>query len=294
MRVRKLLNIIFISLSALSVTRAEIPHGVFTKDNVQVGEPVDFVLTHYSSQDSLVLFPDTLYDFSPFELVTKKTFQSAIRDSLKFDSVIYTLRTFEIRGWQHFNLPVYYLTKSDSIKLTSTTDSLGINLLVKKAITPISLKSDTKYQPIPLLTDYAYLSVLSMVVLASIIILIVVFRKPLIRKIRLLRLQQQHDKYITRINALVKENPSRPEIESFLGIWKSYLGNIEKKTVASMTSKEILNIYPDAPELKSKLQLLDRSLYAGELNEGLESTLKSLRDFSIDRFTKKKTVLGNE
>lgn len=293
MRVKRFLNIVFLLLS-LTSSRAEKPLGAFNKNNIQVGEPVDFILTHCSSQDSLVLFPDTLFDFSPFELVNKKTFQSEIRDSLRFDSVIYTLRTFEIRAWQHFNLPVFYLTKTDSIKLISSTDSLGINLLIKKAITPIQLKSDTSYQPIPLLTDYAYLSVLSIIALVSLVILILVFRKPLTKKLRLIRLQKQHDKYIARIDGLVKNNPSRLEIESFLSIWKSYLGSIEKKTLASMTSKEILAIYHNAPDLKSKLQLIDKSLYAGDTTEDVESTLRSLRDFSVDRYTKKKIVVVNE
>jgi hypothetical protein len=44
------------------------PRGKFLEDSIRIGEPVRFILSFKYPMDFEVIFPDFLYDFSPFEM----------------------------------------------------------------------------------------------------------------------------------------------------------------------------------------------------------------------------------
>ena len=48
-----------------------IPRGYFSKDTVQIGEHVDFTLIVGYPRGMEVLFPDSIYNYYPFEFIGK-------------------------------------------------------------------------------------------------------------------------------------------------------------------------------------------------------------------------------
>lgn len=54
-----------------------IPKGKFLTDSIEVGKPFLYSLSYYHAPGKEVFFPDTTFDFSPFEIISQKSFNSS-------------------------------------------------------------------------------------------------------------------------------------------------------------------------------------------------------------------------
>jgi hypothetical protein len=80
--------------------------GTFLKDSVKVGEYIPYSLSITYPAQWQVVFPDSLYDYSPFEFEDKIYFPTQTTDSLSTDSAVYYLSTFELDEIQQLKLGV--------------------------------------------------------------------------------------------------------------------------------------------------------------------------------------------
>ena len=92
-----------------------VPKGLFLSDSIKIGEEVIYSLSIEYPRGSNLIFPDSLYDFSPFEYIKKTEFFTKSDSVKSFDSVIYYLSTFEIDPVQKLTLPVFLISAGDSI-----------------------------------------------------------------------------------------------------------------------------------------------------------------------------------
>ena len=104
------------------------PKGVFQTDSVEVGKPVYFSLSVRHSPESEIFFPDSTYDFSPFELVSQRTFVSNTDARGTLDSAVYHLISFDVSKVQKLRLPVFVFQKKDCTAVFTTYESF---LLIK-------------------------------------------------------------------------------------------------------------------------------------------------------------------
>src|SRR5688572_21779587 len=70
--------------------------GGFVKDSIQIGEPVAYYLSTSYPQSLTVLFPDSIFNFAPFEYSRKAFYPTVTSNGISRDSVIYYLATFEV------------------------------------------------------------------------------------------------------------------------------------------------------------------------------------------------------
>ena len=69
----------------------------FSKDTVQIGEPVDYTMIVEYPRGVEVLFPDSTYSYSPFEFFWLKSYLGTVSDAATSnDSVVYQLTTFAL------------------------------------------------------------------------------------------------------------------------------------------------------------------------------------------------------
>src|SRR5690606_34744839 len=96
--------------------------------------------------DQTVVFPDSNYNFSPFELVSKSLTNTVSKDGFSFDSVTYYLRSFELLPLQTLRLPVYLIENGDSVHLFAPSDTIYLSDVEVAPEDP--LKETTSYQEV--------------------------------------------------------------------------------------------------------------------------------------------------
>src|SRR6187549_3906460 len=128
---RFFLSVTFVFIFSVITQAQEVKvRAGFFADSLEVGEETKFYLSATYPSKLTVLFPDSTFNFAPFEYEDKKYFATQTTDSISYDSVIYVLSTFEIEKVQTLSLPVYAITNSDSVEFNSNRDTIMLAELV--------------------------------------------------------------------------------------------------------------------------------------------------------------------
>ena len=240
------------------------PTGYFLKDSVKIGESISYSLSYKDRKNRPVFFPDTLYDFSPFELLDKQYFDTQSDTINSIDSAVYHLATFEIDTIQKLSLPVFLFTGSDSLSLFSAVDSIVLDQVVTQMPDSVNLAETSAYQPISLEFNYPYWSIglVGLGVVALIVLL--VWGKRIRKRIKLYRLNKQLIKFRAQFEIEIDQlntDISKLKIESVLKFWKSYMEKLERIPYTKLTTKEIVLIQ-ESSSLDETLKSIDRNIYS--------------------------------
>ena len=262
------------------------PKGIFLKKRAKIGENITYILTFRYPKDLQVLFPDTNYNFSPFELKQKRIFPTKTdkKTNLSLDSVVYELNTFDLQETQILDLPIFYYFEGDSIKVNAENDTitlLKVAPTLEKAGKNIEnslekqLKSNLQHLPLRQQVNYPYFVG---GFLAILLFLWIVWRfsgKWFKMQFNLFQQKRRYDNFKDSFNkdmARIRVNKRVKDIENALCIWKKYLDNMENKPFTSYTSKEITQIINE-PNLLESLSSIDKAIYGQIIDETLIKTL---------------------
>ena len=280
---------VFTKANAQKVT----PEGAFIQDSTKVGEVIAYTLSiHYPRSESII-FPDSTYDFSPFELVRKEAFSTESDSLNSFDSTVYYLSTFEMERKQVLALPVYLIKNTDSISLFANEDEITLVTVLTKMPDSLVAIENTSLQPVVQAFNYPYL-IAGLVLLAIIIIAIaLIFGKRIRQKIRVYRLKKAYESFLGRydkaLSGLTNTDKSQ---ESLLLIWKKYMEKLETIPYTKFTSKEIIKLHPQE-NLKTALSKIDRNIYGGFGDTDIKSKFETLRNYSEERLNVKLEEVQN-
>lgn len=275
------------------------PRGQFLEDSIKVGVPVGFTLAVRHPKNIDVVFPDSLYDFSPYELVDKRYFPTQSDSVSSYDSAVYFITSFEIDEIQTLALPVFVLHNNDSTPIYTRPDTVILKTLVAEipeaGVEGLPLKENTTYKPVSYQFNYPYL-IIGIALVLIIIGLVVVFYGKKIRKYFLIRkLNKQHRKFLEKFDRLLneKERPVNEQAERLLVLWKQYLEKLEARPYTQLTTKEIINIYQ--PEnIEDALKSLDRSIYGNVPENGLlTEKFTALKMFAQNKYEEKSKEVKN-
>ena len=157
---KRILSIIFWVLALPLFGQEVIPRGYFHKDSVKIGEALPYSLWVRYPKTHDVAFPDSLFDFSPFELEKRDYFTTKSDSLASLDSVVYYFTTFEIDTVQYLTLPVYLINEYDSTTLYTATDSIILDHVVTVLPDSVSVLINTDYQMAGLLSSRGSILVL--------------------------------------------------------------------------------------------------------------------------------------
>ena len=274
---KRLLLIGLLFWSFISFAQEIKPDAAFQKDSIMIGEPMPFSvwITYPKAID--VVFPDSLFDFSPFELERKDYFLTESDSLNSFDSVVYHLSTFEIDTIQHLQVPIYLVDEFDSTLLLTNLDSVILHHVVTEIPDSVALKINTSYTKVPLQFNYPYLIIGVSAGLIIILILALVFGKSLRRQLKLYRLKRRHTKFLSQFEDILTTAQIVPE--PALYFWKSYMEKLLKKPYTKLTTKEIKQQAANK-QLVEALKVIDRMIYAHADDEKLRPALESLKNYS--------------
>ncbi|MCF0072652.1 hypothetical protein LZD49_19385 [Dyadobacter sp. CY261] len=273
------------------------PNGTFHTDSVEVGKPVYFSLSIRHSPDTEIFFPDSTFDFSPFELVSQRSFVSNTDSRGTLDSAVYHLVSFDVSRVQKLRLPIYIFQKKDCTAVFTTPDSV---LLIKSNNIDLTKKPVLKEETnlVALSREFNFSMLIGSVALIIGVVgsIYWVFGRDIYRQWQLLKLQRRHLEYVRSFNRLMRSARDKSNIkdaEKAIIIWKNYLERLEKKPFATYTTREIIDNMPD-DELAEALKNMDSIVYGQGRSGNMDVYLEVLKTGATRLYrAKRKFVLDS-
>ena len=278
--------ILWLSFTAVAQAQEVKPYGYFLEDSVKIGESVPYSLSYKDKKNRTVIFPDSLYDFSPFELLDKAYFVTESDSISSIDSAVYYLATFEIDSVQRLGLPVFVFTGADSLPIYSEKDSIILDQVVTQIPDSVNLAETNAFLPVSRQFNYPYW-IIGLVILGILsLIVAIIWGNEIRKRIKLYRLRkklekfkEEFDKEVEGINA----DTERSKIESLLKYWKTYMETLEPIPYTKLTTKEIIAVQQNS-SLEETLKSIDRNIYSRIAVSALQNDFEYLKDYSIDRY----------
>ena len=172
---------------------------------------------------------------------------------------------------QSLQLSSYIISRGDSLKITSNTDSININNEIISINPNLKVKYNTIYSKIQSLINYKNILTISSIVISIIILVYILFGKRVRKYIKIRSLNKKLKKFTIKYEkqlSIYNSNKFKNELEKLLIIWKVYMEYISNNPYLSSTTKEIEKFKKDIKIIKS-LKEIDRKIYSKE-NEGVE------------------------
>ncbi|MFD1820143.1 hypothetical protein SAMN04515674_10336 [Pseudarcicella hirudinis] len=283
----------------LSSGYSQTPRGKFLSDSIQLGSPVRFALSFKHKPSIDIFFPDSTYNFSPFELVNREYFTTSTDQSGSLDSLIYTLVSFDVEKTQKLTLPIFIRNKQDCTAVFSPVDSVFLREMIKSntQLSSLDLKKDTKIIALEPQPNYPliFLIFVGLAFLSGIIFWL--FGKPIRRQLKLYRFKRRYDEFLKLYLRLVKsvddKNSKLDNVEKAVVLWKKYIERLESKPFTTFTTKEILDNLKDK-RLPDALREIDATIYGGVFSTRTSTSLEVLQDMATSLYEDHRWDLVNK
>lgn len=285
-----LVSVLFILFFRAVQAQNVTPQGQFLSDSVKIGESVAYTLSLNYPRGTQVVFPDSTYNFSPFEYAGKEFFPTRSDSTTSTDSTVYYLTTFEIDKIQHLSLPVYIIKDADSIPIMAATDSVFLTELIPVLADTLEVKEDTDFREVERAFNYPLLVAILVGVFIVLVVVLFIFGKQIRQKINLYRLKRAHLRFKQKFEEMMKK-PDR-QAEKLLLFWKNYMEDLEKKPYTKLTTKEILLI-TEHKELETSLKSIDRGIYSHHKKADLNPDFLFLSGYATHIYGQKVEEVSN-
>lgn len=276
-------------------TFAQAPVLKFLSDSVQIGEHLKAVLYYRHESDQEIIFPDSNYNFKPFEFVSKQYFPTVTAKDQSLDSVVYTLSIFEIEGTHSLQLPVSVFRGKDTLKLFASADSVVIKPSITVFSDSLKLKSNTQLMELESNFNYVML-ILALGLLAILgIVTYLIFGKNIFEQIRKYRRRIAHERFLREYDLIVANvgSLSASKMEEAVSLWKKYIQSLENKPFTTYTSSEI-GYHLKNESIKKNLQNIDVAMYSGRAAEVAANDFAVLRQIAIDIYSREASQQDTE
>ncbi len=267
--------------------------GTFLTRAVKVGEPVSYMLVMKHPADMEVRFPDSTFNYAPFEFIGKKYFPT-ITDSqgISTDSTIYELATFETDSLQYLLIPAYVFRGADTTLLRPALDSVLMKPLIVTMPDTLKIIANTNYSIVNQKLNYPYLLIGLGGVLVLAIILYIIFGGRIRKAYSLQRLKRNYERFISQFEKYLQNTLDNKTTEKSLSAWKFYLENLQEIPYTTFTSKEIEEKIQNK-DLTLSLKNLDRAIYGNMIDEATKQSLSFLQQYAQNAYELKVEEVRN-
>lgn len=260
------------------------PEGIFLDDSIKIGEAVNYSLSVKYPLDWDIVFPDSNYNFTPFEINYKDYFFTYSDSLYSYDSAVFNLSTFEIDTIQYLKLPIFVLSHGDSITVFTDIDSIILEHVVTQIPDSLAFIDNAIYKDLTLAFNYPYLIVGVVAFLFITGLILIFFGKDIKRKYLLYKLKKRHLRFIGNFQSILTQNDLN--FEHTLITWKKYMEKLEKSPYTKLTTREIIKSYKDK-SLIVALRTIDRAIYSGMEENEIEKRFEDLLSFSDQLYRKR-------
>ncbi|TDQ13512.1 hypothetical protein DFQ04_3546 [Algoriphagus boseongensis] len=292
----KYLSIFFMVILTLPAFSQQVEvEGYFTQDSAKLGERVGFVLKAKYPEGSQLFFPDSAYDFSPFVLLEKKTFISSTQEGTTLDSAVYFLSNFSLEPSSYLSLPVYEVTRYDSLTYYSGEAELKLKLMLDSIPEQLVFKENNVYQPL----EKSFNWLIGLLIFGAVVLFLGAFLLLFAKRIKAflkakrekLRWMQFERKW-KKLTALLNQTPAIELADEVVGLWKGYLESITGMPFQEWTSSEIAQELGD-PQILKALRSIDMIIYAGK-EANTEESAQYLLQLAKTKYQEKLNQIRNE
>lgn len=275
------------------------PVGEFLVDSMKIGEPVPYSISFtYESQYDAV-FPDSLFNFQPFEIDHKDYFPTRTAAGLSYDSAVYYLSYFEIDSVQVYALPVLLVENGDSTRYSAAADTIYLKQLVTEvpdsvAIEALALRENTNPAIMDLAVNYPYIFIGTGIFILLVGIGLAVFGKKLMTYIKMVRLKRKHQRFMQSFDEIASTTSlaAIEKSEKLIILWKKYLQHLEKYPYTTLTTQEVVARIPK-DKLTTALAAVDATMYSPRHPDISHSDLAVLKEFASERFRRELIKVKN-
>ena len=266
------------------------PQGRFHTDSARIADEIGYSFWIEYQRDLDILFPDSLYDYSPFEYNRRDYFTTRSDSLLSYDSAVYYFSTFSIDSVQVLQLPVFLIEEGDSSVFFSSPDTIFLIEVVQEIPDSLDFRARTGYNEVNIAFNYPYLvvGVSAFVVLA--IVLYVLFGKRIRKRLKLYRMSKTHKRFVEKFLPLINEKTINSE--PALIVWKKYMERLERLPYTKLTTREILSFHKEK-DLRESLRRIDRVIYANREDGKLPNSFAYLADYSDKIYEQKVEEIKN-
>ncbi|MEP1097190.1 MAG: hypothetical protein ABJG78_18895 [Cyclobacteriaceae bacterium] len=285
----RFLIILLLFLSAKVFSQEIKVNGGFVEDSLLIGQDINYWITATYPADLEMVFPDSLYDFSPFEFSSKTYFPTKSEGSLAFDSTVYSIQSYEIDLVQYLSLPAVILDGLDSTVLLSALDSIILTELAPIVSDTTQLIANTNYESVNTLFNFPLMYIIVGAFIFVVLLILLIFGKKIVRFIKLRKLRKEYEKFSDQLSGYIhnlKTSPEPSTAEQALFFWKRYQERLDKFPFTKLTTKEIL-AESFARELEKPLRSIDRLVYGKRDTETIFQDFQQIEDFTQYRYNKK-------
>ncbi|MGY6545029.1 hypothetical protein [Arthrospiribacter ruber] len=265
--------------------------GYFLQDSAKIGERVPYILKASYGKGYNVVFPDSTYDYSPFELLEKKTYISHTDEGITIDSAVYYISNFSLDPITRFSLPVFEVFKYDSLVHTPNEASLALQLVIDEIPQELSFRENNVYQPISTDFNYPLWTAVFVGILVLAGLLTFFFGKSIQRKWQIYQEKRKYKRFTKRWEKAEKDfatNPDMDHADELLGLWKTYMEHLKNKPFRDWTTTEISE-FLENKEIIKDFREIELIIYAGKEGQDLPKACKNLRDICTDTYHQKIT-----
>lgn len=286
LRTRRLFGVLLSCTYLVFGARGQVPNGQFLADSLALGSPVIFSLSFRHYPVAEVFFPDSTHDFFPFQLRERRYFPTRTTRSGSLDSVTYTLVSFNIQPLQRLSLPVFVWNGRDCTAVYTPVDSLRFRQLVRGAAAGQALRTDVRTQHLEQQLNYSYVLLVALGLLLGSGLVYGLFGATLRRQWRLYQMQRRHTDFLRtfqRLGRNINTRKNLANVEKAALLWKKYLERLERRSITSLTTRELTRAFPDE-QLPGALREVDASVYGGVFSPRIQESLEILRELATRRY----------
>lgn len=267
------------------------PSGQFLQDTIKIGEPLQYSLSFRYPAELEVIFPGENHSFRPFEYIDRSYVPTQTDSTTSYDSVVYTLMTFELASLQSLALPIYVIAADEEGNPDSTTiyaaiDSVYLQQLITDLPDSVNLKENTAFLDVPLQFNYPYLLIGLGIFFVVLLIIYLVFGEKIRKYLKLRQLQRNYKRFQEQFGKQIEQlerAPNEQQSEHTLLLWKRYMERLDRAPYTKMTTKEIVRL-PQQETLVEDLRAIDRSIYGHQLNGELITHFQQLEKHTLRRY----------
>ncbi len=278
-------------LVVIESSYAQKPVGRFQTDSIEIGRPIDYTLSYRHSPSAEVFFPDTTYNFYPFEIVRRNIFPTSTTNNVSTDSVVYTLITFDITKSQKLGLPIYLLSKRDCTAVYALADSVFLKEMIKTSLDSLQLKTDTKLLPLSQQVNYPKILTYLLGLLGIVLVIYAFFGRFIRKQYTLFLFGRRHKDFQTNYKKFTRSTLDDVTIGKALVLWKKHLEWLEKRPYTSYTTKEIVSRLP-SERLEEALREVDSAIYGGILSTQMPLAMSILLEKATELYKKRREELA--
>lgn len=293
-QILKSVNNILLIISCLLITensQAQKPIGKFQTDSIELGRQIEYTLSYHHNPSAEVFFPDTTYNFYPFEIINRKMYPTVTTNGVSVDSVIYTLVTFDISKNQKLRLPIYLLSKRDCTAVYSLADSVFLKEMIKSPVDSLQLKTDVRLLPLSQQVNYPKILTYILGLLGLVLIIYAFFGRFIRKQYTLFLFGRRHKDFQTNYKKFTRSTLDDVTIGKALVLWKKHLEWLEKRPYTSYTTKEIISRLPNE-RLEEALREVDSAIYGGILSTQMPSSMEILLEKATELYKNRREELA--